>query len=243
MADAFSLAGYRSLLEALLARGYSVRGYADAEPERRHLILRHDLDVSLDAALPIAEIEHEIGLASHYFVLLRTEMYNPFSAAAARVVSRLRDLGHHIGLHLDGSLYGDDPVAIAQAAEFECDLLERIAGAPVQVISFHRPAAVLIGKEGPLARRRHTYEPRYVSHMGYCSDSRGAWHHGHPLDHAAVQAGRALQLLTHPVWWVFDEFADPVGKLDDFLVERTDLLKREVAANCEPYRVALQRRS
>ena len=69
MPELFTPAAYRDLLESLLARGYSVRGYADADPGQRHLILRHDIDMSLDAALPIAEIENALGLKAHYFVL------------------------------------------------------------------------------------------------------------------------------------------------------------------------------
>src|SRR5947209_8469054 len=61
MSEAFSLAGYRSLLQAFAARNYEVRGFVDAEPDRPHLILRHDLDMSLDAALPVAEVEQALG--------------------------------------------------------------------------------------------------------------------------------------------------------------------------------------
>ena len=48
----------------------------------------------------------------------------------------------------------------------------------------------------------HTYEPKFVKDIGYCSDSRGGWHHGHPLSHSSVKEGKALQLLTHPIWWI-----------------------------------------
>jgi hypothetical protein len=45
------------------------------------------------------------------------------------------------------------------------------------------------------------YDKRVFSDIGFVSDSRGGWYHGHPLDHPAVKARRALQLLTHPIWW------------------------------------------
>ena len=109
----FTLAGYRALLEALLARGYAAVGYGDAEPTSRHLIVRHDLDMSIDAALPIAEIEAELGVAGSYFVLLRTDMYNPWSEPSRRALKRIAALGHEIGLHLDSSLYPDNSDALA----------------------------------------------------------------------------------------------------------------------------------
>ena len=238
MSDAFNEEGYAALLRAFLARGYSVVGYDDADPAARHLILRHDLDMSLAAAEPIAALEAGLHVKAHYFVLLRTEMYNPFSAAARTTFDHLRRHGHEIGLHLDASLYGGDPQALDDAAAWECRALEDAIGAPVRSVSFHRPAAALLGRRGSIAGRRHTYEPRFFSEMGYCSDSRGAWHHGRPLEHRAIAEGRALQLLTHPIWWAASVPGDPVATLDNFRVERDRVLARELAANCEPYRVA-----
>lgn len=237
--DDFTPAAYRALLAALLERGYEIRDYADADPGKRHLILRHDIDMSLEAALPIAEIEKGLGLKAHYFVLLRTEMYNLFSEAARRVLRQLRELGHEIGLHLDASLYASDPAALQQAAAEECVALEAATGAPVRTISFHRPLKALLGYAEALAGRPHAYQPRFFTQMGYCSDSRGAWHHGHPLDHAAVREGRALQLLTHPIWWTQE--SGIVAKLDRFLRERAALLNEELARNCDPFHAALLR--
>ena len=56
-----------------------------------------------------------------------------------------------------------------------------------------------------LADRRNTYESKFFKEIGYCSDSRGGWHHGSPLDHAALGEGRALQLLTHAIWWTGED--------------------------------------
>ncbi len=231
----FTLGGYRALLEAFLARGYQVRSFADAEPDVRHLILRHDLDMSLEAAVPIGEIEAELGVAACYFVLLRTEMYNPFSAAGLSALQRLRSLGHEIGLHLDASLYGTKRDDVEQAAAQECAALEGLLGHAMRTISFHRPPAKLLSLDGALAGRRHAYEPFFFKEMGYCSDSRGDWHHGHPLAHAAVTQGRALQLLTHPIWWAREARATVQDALEEFASDRYRLLRRELGRNCQTF--------
>ena len=235
MSPDFTLDGYRDLLGALLDRGYQARGFGEAEPDQRHLILRHDIDMSLDAAEPIADIESNLGLRAYYFVLVRSEMYNPFSAGAEAVFKRLTARGHEIGLHLDASLYGNDTAMLQGAAERECALLEAATSAPVRVISFHRPAKTLLGYADPLAGRLHAYQPRFFSQMGYCSDSRGEWGHGHPLGHPALADGRALQLLTHPVWWTA-EGKSPADKLADFIGRRIDALDRALADNSSIYR-------
>lgn len=235
MSAAFTPASYAALLQTFLARGYEAVGFEAAVPSARHLVLRHDLDMSLQAAEPIAEAEAGLGLAAHYFVLLRTEMYNPFSAAARATLERLRGLGHAIGLHFDASLYADDPGALDRAVADECRALEDAAGAAVRVVSFHRPAARLLGYDKTLAGRRHTYEPRFFAEMGYCSDSRGGWHRGAPLEHTAVAEGRALQLLTHPIWWTGAP-DEPQARLRRFLSARHALLDGELARNCTIHR-------
>ena len=230
----FTLAGYRALLESFLDRGYEVRGYQEADHASRHLVLRHDIDMSLQAAEPIAAIEAELGVAACYFVLLRSEMYNPFTPAARSSIDKLCRLGHTIGLHLDASVYPDNAAALEAAANEECAMLEMVTGSTVDVISFHRPAPALIGYNKALAGRRHAYEICFVEDMGYVSDSRGGWHHGHPVEHPAVAEGHALQLLTHPIWWSGSKIG-PQKILTSFHQERCDFLDQELARNCSIY--------
>jgi hypothetical protein len=242
VSDQFNLPSYRDLLKTLLARGYEVRDYADAEPKLRHLILRHDIDMSLQAALPIAEIENALGLKAHYFVLLRTEMYNLFSAEAKKILQRLVFLGHEIGLHLDASLYDNNLLALNRAAQEECSVLESAVGAIVRTISFHRPAKELLGYPEPLAGRVHAYQPRFYKQMIYCSDSQGAWRYGHPLEQVVAREGQGFQLLTHPIWWSGDESEDRIARLERFVADRHKLLDRELAANCKPYQAIISER-
>lgn len=227
-----TLEGYRTLLETLLGRGYQARRFAEAKAYRPDLVLRHDLDMSLGAALPLAEIERNAGVIATYFILVRTEMYNPFSLRGLAAVHELAEMGHDIGLHLDASLYDED---LDAGAEAECAALEAITGRPVTFMSFHRPTASLQGLSRKIAGRDHAYRPRYFHEMGYCSDSKGAWHHGHPLEHTAVEQGTALQLLTHPIWWNAGPSETVREKLDRFALRRFDLLRAELARNCQTY--------
>jgi len=241
MQSNFSLHGYRALVTALLDRDYSVRGFVDAEPDKRHLILRHDIDMSLASAVALAEVERDLHVKSIYFVLFRSGLYNPFSAPGIGCLRQIRDAGHEVGLHLDASLYAADRSSLEVACEEECQRLEAQLGRRVEVVSFHRPTEVLVGAKGPFAGRTHAYEPRFISEMGYCADSRGAWHHGHPLDHEAITKNRALQLLTHPIWWDTQNEESIVSRLDRLVDEQTVAFRHELAENCEPYREAIDK--
>ena len=46
--------------------------------------------MSIDAAIPIAEVEQALGVNATYFVLLRSEMYNHFQQLPAPHWSALR---------------------------------------------------------------------------------------------------------------------------------------------------------
>jgi hypothetical protein len=226
----FSPAGYAALLDALQECGYSVRAFEDADPAARHLVLRHDVDFSLAAALAMAEAEAARGIAATYFILLRTEFYNPLSGEGLTALERIAAL-HTVGLHFDAELYGPDEGMLDAAAARECDLLAQVIERPVALVSHHRPGSKRIEYPQRLGGRVNVYAPSFTRDMGYCSDSRGGWHHGHPLEHAAIRAGRALHLLVHPFWWQAPPLP-PEERLKCFLAERGAFLDRELARHC-----------
>ena len=203
-ASQFSVDAYGALLAELVGQGYRVVNFADVDPTARHLVLRHDVDVNLAPAVEIAEAEQGLGYASHFFVLVTSEQYNPATQVNRTALRHIIALGHQVGLHFDAALEssGESSESLEARAATEANYLSDLAGATVSMLSFHRPAAKWINNPASLAGLPHSYQPRYFSEMGYCSDSKGGWRRGAPLEHDAIQAGRALQLLTHPIWWV-----------------------------------------
>ena len=87
----------------------------------------------------------------------------------------------------------------------------------------------------PLAGRAHAYQPRFFSEIGYCSDSRGAFHHGEPLAQPAIAEGRAMQLLTHPIWWMGEAGMDLTSRLDRFIAGRAEAMRTALAAEIRGY--------
>jgi len=227
-AQTFSLDAYRLLLADFAEREYRTVGFDAVEPLLRHLVLRHDVDISLALAVALAEAEHALGYASHYFVLVTCEQYNPATKVGRDALARIVSLGHRIGLHFDASVECVEPME--ERAASEARYLSSLAGSPVSMLSFHRPAQKWIDNPAQFAGMPHTYQPRYFSEIGYCSDSRGGWWRGAPLAHDAVKAGTALQLLTHPAWWV-DAHRSPVERLADHLERRREELARDLDAN------------
>lgn len=227
-ADSFSLDIYAQIVGSLLNQGYRIAGFAEAEPSEPHLILRHDVDLCLKTAERMASFEESIGAKAHYFVLVTSEQYNPASENGRTCLKRIIDGGHQIGLHFDAAIDTAEP--LDERAGNEAEFLSSLTGRAVDMVSFHRPAATLVGSPSMIGGLPHTYMPRYFSEMGYCSDSKGAWTHGSPLEHEAVSRTVALQLLTHPIWWVQDRVSSG-QRLDDFRNRRNRELASDLADN------------
>ncbi len=230
-ASAFDFAEYARIINCFLERGYELVDYHDIAADQRHLVLRHDVDFSLPAALEMARLESARGWQAYYFILLRTEFYNPLSQEGLNALQELLALGHRVGLHFDASLYEQVADLPAQAG-WECDLLASVIETPVDVLSLHRPHPDLLADGFEVADRLNAYSARYFYEIAYCSDSRGGWYHGHPLDHEAYLAGAPMQLLTHPIWWVGDK-NPPLKRLEDFADQRCRALEGELSQNSQ----------
>ena len=72
---------------------------SSARRGRGDLLLRHDVDLSLDAALRMAELEAEAGATATYFLMTESVFYNLASREGTAALDRLRALGHRVGLH------------------------------------------------------------------------------------------------------------------------------------------------
>ena len=226
----FSYRGYRILLQRALALDYAVQCFEDfaLQEDRPTLLLRHDLDHSLRAALPLAALEAECGVRSTYFVQVTCDFYNLLGSEGRATVSRLVAMGHEIGLHYDAGRYAailqaTGAEAAARALQFDVALLENIAARPVVSAAQHLPSDTQ-GFNVRRILRNEAYEDRFTSgRMTYISDSLMAWRQAAP--HDLLDRKTSFQLLTHPMKW-----AAPGGTW-------SDLLQRALHEECEALRV------
>ena len=233
---------YRHLIGAFREAGYTPSFFPEAmqgDGPEPLLLLRHDIDMSLEDAARMAELEVELDVRATYFFLLRTDFYNILSASGTEQVAGILGRGHRLGLHLDLRAYGDteDADRIRAACRREVKLLSDWLGYPVDAVSFHRPPTGLLKADGSLtAPLPHTALPRFTREMKYLSESRGCWREGSPLRHEAFRAGRSIQLLTHPLWWD-DQAAAPLDRLMELADRMRESLELSMARNNQVYRV------
>jgi len=178
----FDLSHYGELLEAARAGGYRF-GRFEGEPEPGRVYLRHDVDLSLDAALRMAELEAEAGVSATYFLMSESVFYNLASREGTTAVSRLLELGHDLGAH---ALWPTVP-----------DPDERFS----PVLAWHNPEPEYIGR--PVDGFLNVMAEPWFTQGLYRSDSNQHWRSGCPHEELASGELAWLQLLTHPEIWVY----------------------------------------
>ena len=145
---------------------------------KKIILLRHDVDVSLDYALKMAKLEYEHGLKATYFVLLHGEYYNALSQSSQIKIKEIFDLGHEIGLHYDTSfLSKDDKNAILQIKQ-ESEILSNLIGKKIKSIAQHNPS---ISTSLNFESNSEFINPRsvdIVKEIVYISDSGHYWREG-----------------------------------------------------------------
>ncbi|HZR95185.1 MAG TPA: hypothetical protein VFA56_05795 [Gaiellaceae bacterium] len=178
---AFDLDHYRELLEAAVAGGYRWATF-DAEPRAGDLFLRHDVDLSLEAAVELARLEQSLGVHATYFLMTESVFYNLDSVIGRETLQHLRDLGHAVGLH-----------AVYPRAAHD----ERFDA----VLAWHNPDAAYVNE--PVDGFVNVMQPPWFTKGKYRSDSNQHWREGCPHDDLRTGAFEWLQLLVHPEIWVY----------------------------------------
>lgn len=216
----FTYDAYRELIKLLKAEQYEFIFFNEAHRMKKSVLLRHDIDMSLDYAYEMAKIEYELNVKSTYFVLISTDFYNIFSIRNREIIQSIINMGHHIQLHFDASAYGTSDIDKLQSLiENECKILESVTNVNCYAISFHRPVENLLRRE--LSNNLvSTYEKRFFDDYKYISDSRISWREN-PINIIKSGMYQQIQCLIHPFGYkdicynnreLIDEFLKDIEK-------------------------------
>lgn len=235
----FTEAHYREVLRALLDQGYRFTGFTGFVPgEPRQLILRHDIDLSLEDALRMARLDAGEGVSSTFHVMLTAEVYNPMSGHGQAALKEIRQLGHWLGLHVDPQV-GQASEDLVGALRGQLATGARVLG-DVDSYSLHRPT--VSGRMDELHPSRlpfpvppYAYAAEFREAIIYRSDSRREWRHGCICREIAGFAGRSLQLALHPIWWTREKCTRE-ELLQAYLAARRDAAEQYLRENLSFYK-------
>jgi hypothetical protein len=181
MTCAFDLDHYAELLDSAKQGGYRFALF-DRAPLPGDLFLRHDVDLSLEAAIELAELEAARDARATYFLMTESVFYNLASPIGRASVDRLRTLGHRVGLH---------------AVYPNADRDDRFDA----VLAWHNPDPEYMRE--PVTGAVNVMQEPWFDPDHYRSDSNQRWRQGCPHEQLAGGDFEWLQLLIHPEIWVY----------------------------------------
>ena len=196
---------YRHYIETLklFSQKYSIhpiQNYNKINKKNNCILLRHDVDFSLDHALNLAKEEKKYNFTSTYFILLHSPYYNALSTENSKIISSISNMGHEIGLHYDTSMMPKNIPKMILQLKNESDILSNITGKRVRCVAQHNTS---------LMRNIFKFIPHdvFIDPMSeeisndflYLSDSVQNWRKGCMCKH--VGKNPKMQILTHPIWW------------------------------------------
>lgn len=183
----FSLNHYFKTLYDYINAGYVI--LPDAKV-RRHIHLRHDVDLSLSYALELAKEEQKRDIFSTYYIMLHSDLYNATSPEGIDQIQEIHRLGHKIGLHLDTRCHLSN----------DFHTLSIIVG---ERVTDWRRHLVNITPEFTIP------EPRPINYK-FLSDSGMNWREGCFCQH--IGKYDKMEILIHPEWHI----VSPSAKRDRF---------------------------
>jgi hypothetical protein len=229
-----NLENYDIFLRTLKSKNYDFVFFDELDNKHNQVIIRHDIDFDVMAALEIAEIEYSMGVKSTFFFLLRNESYNPFEPNNFEAIQKIKKLGHMVTIHFDPIIYED----FEKGFFMEKQLFESAFETSVEIISLHRPNEYFQNHNQPIDQCEHTYMNKYFRDIKYVSDSTGIFRHGHPFSTNEFHNNESLHILIHPIWWIYNGESN-FDKLKSFYFKKKESLKNHYSLNCIPFKTII----
>ena len=226
----FSYNEFKNLIN-MVQQNLPIVDYKDVKDNtKKFCVLRHDIEFSIDRAYKLAKIENELGVESTYTVQVRNNTYNALSEKNINLISKIRDLGHHIGLHQNPP----SSMKLETLKDYimrDINILEDSYGFKIDRFAFHRPKKEYLNCYVELENKINCYDKKFFHFFEdkpetleilYLADSNHKWKYGYPLDFDFSKIDK-LQLLTHPFSWS-EKGADNYANFVSLIRERNDEL-------------------
>lgn len=208
---------YRKIIGDIQKSGHYC-DYWNAIGKKQFIIMRHDVEFSMERAYNLSLVESEMGFQSTYFVQITNNSYNALSKKGIDMMRDMADRGHHIGLHyhLNGQR---DATAVRDGVRDQLRIMSEMVGFAIDRYSFHRPVKEVYYYDIRIDGVINAYSSEFFSYaenvdettkldVKYIADSKHRWNYGYP-DSPTFQKFPKLQILIHPFSWTqegYDNF-------------------------------------
>ena len=222
---------YRRILkDILLTKKYL--DYSDVNKEtNEYVLLRHDVEFSVERAFDLSLIEDEFEIRSSYFFQLSNNAYNIFSKKNIDLIRDMDRRGHKIGLHFhcNGLTQREE---IEKTILLEIGIFKEVLNIRVDRFSIHRPSEDILKMNIRLPGIINTYDERYFTlvndirkltpkNVKYIADSKHKWNYGEP-SYSTLKNAKRIQLLIHPYSWTTEGYSN-LNNFQSLLLEKRNL--------------------
>ena len=178
-------------------------------------LIRHDVDWDLELALKIAQLENNLEIKSTYFILVTSELYNILSPSNKKLINKIKNLNHEIGLHFDASNYKSN---YNNHAKKEGKILESIIGQRVNSISLHNPSVDDFYPAFPSFN--DAYSKKYFKKEYYLSDARFDFRDKNPFDLIEKVNESFIQISLHPLHYSYSGSTNYINIFNNLFTQR-----------------------
>lgn len=179
------------------------------------ILLRHDVEFSVERAFNLSLVEDVFTVKSSYFFQLSNNAYNILSKKNTNMIKNMYKRGHKIGLHyhLNGLTQKSD---IVKRIKKEVNVIETLLNIPIDRFSIHRPTKEALKMNINIPGLINTYNNLYftftdspdkieTNEIKYIADSKHIWNYALP-NKTTFNNFNKIQLLVHPYSWTEEGF-------------------------------------
>ena len=195
----FKFKSYENCLSFAVDENYKFVNLSNVfETDDKSILLRHDIDFSLDHALKFAEIEKSLNIQATYFVRTHCRYYNALSYSSKEILNKLESMGHIIGLHFEEDYYTEEN--LYESMQLEKTILDSLLHNPIKHIAPHEPTRTNrmeydINRLAEVGIDFQAYDKKILEKYKYISDSSGKFKDGFLEEHLVKNKETYLYVL------------------------------------------------
>ncbi|MDR1473042.1 MAG: hypothetical protein LBI41_00545 [Lactobacillales bacterium] len=246
----FSYNNYKEIIQIIKKSGkyssfHEVKSSSLEEKRREEFILmRHDVEFSVERAFKLAKLENDNDFCSHYFFQLTNNAYNFLSRKNIDMINEMINFGHKVGLHfhLNDLTEIED---IKKQIVKEIQIMSEMLNFKIDSFSIHRPTVGVLRANIKLPGIINAYEDRFFSftenvkenppEILYIADSKHRWNYGLEPDKATLMNNKRIQILTHPYSWTPEGY-DNLNNFRTLIAEKQDILIETLDAETKHFK-------
>lgn len=238
----FSYSDYKEIINIIKESGRGCN-FRQAQERDKFIIMRHDVEFSVDRAFALSKLELSMDFTSTYFFQWTNNSYNILSKKNMDMIKYMHERGHVIGLHF--ALNGlTDMELVRKKILQEIHVLSEMLGFEITEFSIHRPSVDVLRENIVFPGIINAYQDEFFTfsenvtdstplHVKYISDAKHRWNYGTP-DADTLFNNERVQILTHPYSWTKKGY-DNLENFRTLIQERNEELMDTIDNECKHF--------